>query len=64
MFRPIAPIFRSITNMLKENFIYIYIYICVCVCVCVCVPILRGDVEISSSLRVTVSLFSGISNGQ
>jgi hypothetical protein len=27
-------------------------------------PILRGDVEISSSLRVTVSLFGGKSNGQ
>jgi len=27
-------------------------------------PILRGDAEISSSLRVTVSLFSGMSNGQ
>ena len=26
--------------------------------------ILRGDAEISSSLRVTVSLFSGMSNGQ
>ena len=26
-------------------------------------PILRGDAEISSSLRVTVSLFSGMSNG-
>jgi len=27
-------------------------------------PILRGDSEISSSLRVTVRLFSGMSNGQ
>jgi len=27
-------------------------------------PILRGDAEISSSLRVTVSLFSGMSNDQ
>jgi len=27
-------------------------------------PILRGDAEISSSLRVTVCLFSGKSNGQ
>ena len=27
-------------------------------------PILRGDVEISSSLRVTISLFGGESNGQ
>jgi len=27
-------------------------------------PILRGDAEISSSLRVTISLFSGKSNGQ
>ena len=27
-------------------------------------PILRGDVEISSSLRLTVSLFGGKSNGQ
>ena len=27
-------------------------------------PILRGDAEISSSLRVTVGLFSGKSNGQ
>jgi len=26
--------------------------------------ILRGDAEISSSLRVTISLFSGKSNGQ
>ena len=27
-------------------------------------PILRGDAEISSSLRVTISLFSVQSNGQ
>jgi len=27
-------------------------------------PILGGDVEISSSLRVTISLFGGKSNGQ
>ena len=26
--------------------------------------ILRGDVEVSSSLRVTISLFGGKSNGQ
>ena len=28
------------------------------------IRILRGDVDISSSLRVTISLFSGKSNGQ
>ena len=56
MFRPIAAIFRLITTMLKEYYIYIYIYIYM--------PVLRGDAEISSPLRVTVSLFSGMSNGQ
>jgi len=27
-------------------------------------PILRGDAEVSSSLRIKISLFSGKSNGQ
>jgi len=45
MFRPIAAIFRLL-QFCSKSVIYI--------------PILRGDAEISSSLRVTVSLFSGI----
>ena len=53
MFWPIAAVFRLLQFCSKST-IYIYIYI----------SILRGDVEISSSSRVTVSLFSGKSNGQ
>jgi len=44
MFRPMAAIFRLLQFCSKS-----IIYICV---------LLRGDDEISSSLRVTVSLFS------
>ena len=49
MFRPIAAIFRLL-QFRSKSVKY--------------VPILRGDVEISSSLSVTISLFSGKSNGQ
>ena len=49
MFRPIAAIFTLLQFCSKEYHN---------------MPILRGDVEISSSLRVTFSLFSGKSNGQ
>jgi hypothetical protein len=49
MFRPIAAIFRLL-QFCAKSIIYM--------------RILRGDVEISSSLRVTVSLFSGKCNGQ
>ena len=57
MFRPIAVIFRLL-QFCSKSIIYM--------------PILRGDAEISSSLRVTirsslrvtVSLFSGNSKGQ
>jgi len=49
MFRPKAAIFRLL-QFCSKSVIYM--------------PILRGDAEISSSLRVTVSLFSGKSNGQ
>ena len=49
MFRPIAAIFRLL-QFCSKSIIY--------------KPILRGDAEISSSLRVTVSLLSGMSNGQ
>jgi len=48
-FWPIEAIFRLL-QFSSKSIIYI--------------PILRGDAEISSSLRVTVSLFSGKSNGQ
>ena len=51
MFPSMAAIFRLLQFCLKS---VIYIYM----------PILRGDAEISSSLRVTVSLFSGMYNGQ
>jgi len=49
MFRPIAAIFRLL-QFCSTNIIYM--------------PILRGDAEISLSLRVKISLFSGKSNGQ
>jgi len=49
MFRPIAAIFRLL-KFCSKGIVYM--------------PILRGDAEISSSLRVTVGLFSGKSNGQ
>jgi len=49
MFRPTAAIF-SLLQFCSKSIIYM--------------PILRGDAEISSSLRVTVTLFSGMSNGQ
>jgi len=49
MFRPIGTIFRLL-QFCSKGIIYM--------------PILRGDAEISSSLRVTISLFSGKSNGQ
>ena len=49
MFRPIAAIFRLL-QFYSKSIIY--------------TPILRGDAEVSSSLRVTISLFSGKSNGQ
>ena len=49
MFRPTAAIFRLL-QFCSKSIIYM--------------PILRGDAEISSSLRVTISLFSGKSNGQ
>ena len=45
MFRPIAAIFRFL-QFCSKCVIYIYI----------CMPILRGNAEISSLLRVTVSL--------
>ena len=48
MFRPIAGHLQDITILLKECHIYM--------------PILRGDVEISSPLCVTVSLFGGECN--
>ena len=48
-FQPIAAIFRLI-QFCSKSIIYM--------------PILRDDVEISSSLRVTVSLFGGESNGK
>jgi len=57
MFRPIAAIFRLL-QFCSKSIIYIYIYIYIYM------PILRGDTEISSSLRVTISLFSGKSNGE
>ena len=49
MFRPVAAIFRLL-KFCPKCIIYM--------------PILRGDAEISSSLRVTIRLFSGKSNGQ
>ena len=49
MFRPIAAIFRLL-QFCSNSITYM--------------PILWGDAEISSSLRVTISLFSGMSNGQ
>jgi len=49
MFRPIAAILRLL-QFCSKSIIY--------------VSILRGDAEISSSLRVTISLYSGKSNGQ
>jgi len=49
MFRPVAAIFRLL-QFCSKSIIY--------------KPILRGDAEISSSLRVTISLFSGKSNDQ
>ena len=49
MFRPIAAIFRLL-QLSSKSVIYM--------------SILRGDVEIPSSLCVIVSLFSGMSNGQ
>ena len=49
MFRPISAIFRLL-QFCSKSIIY--------------KPILRNDAEISSSLRVTISLFSGKSNGQ
>ena len=49
MFRPIAAIFRLLQFCSKSI---------------ISMPILRGDAEISSSLRVTISLLSGKSNGQ
>jgi len=49
MFRPIAASFRLI-QLCSKSVKYM--------------PILRGDTEISSSLRVTVRLFTGMSNGQ
>jgi len=49
MIRPIAAVFRLL-QFCSKNIIYM--------------PMLRGDAEISSSLRVTISLFSGKSNGQ
>jgi len=49
MFRPIAAIFMLL-QFCSKSIIYM--------------SILRGDAEISSSLRVTISLFSGKSNGQ
>ena len=49
MFRPIAAILRLL-QFCSKSIIYM--------------PILRGGAEISSSLRVTVSIFSGMSNGQ
>ena len=48
-FLPIAAIFRLL-QFCSKSVIYM--------------SILRGDVEISSSLRVTVSLFGGKCNGQ
>ena len=49
MFRPTAAILRLL-QFCSKNIIYM--------------SILRGDAEISSSLHVTVSLFSGMSNVQ
>jgi len=49
MFRPVAAIFRLL-QFCSKSIIYM--------------PILRCDGEISSSLRVKISLFSGKSNGQ
>ena len=49
MFRPIAVIFRLL-QFCSNSVLYM--------------SILRGDAEISSSLRVKVSLFSGKSNSQ
>ena len=49
MFRAIAAIFMLL-QFCSKSIIYM--------------PILRGDAEISSSLRVTINLFSGKSNGQ
>jgi len=49
MFRPVAATFRLL-QFCSKSVIYM--------------PILRGDAEISSSLRVTVSLLCGMSNGQ
>ena len=48
MFRPIAAIFRLL-QFCSESVIYM--------------PILQDDAEISSSLRVTISLFSGKCHG-
>ena len=47
MFRPIAAVFRLL-QFCSKSIIYM--------------PILRGDAEISSSLRVKIILFSGKSN--
>jgi len=49
MFRPIAAIFRLL-QFCSKSVIYM--------------RILRGDAGISSSLRVTVNLLSGMSNGE
>ena len=49
IFRPIAATFR-LFRFCSKSIIYM--------------PILRGDAEMSSSLCVTISLFSGKSNGQ
>jgi len=49
IFRPIAVIFLLL-QFCSKSIIYM--------------SILRGDAEISASLRVTISLFSGKSNGQ
>ena len=49
MFRPIAANF-VLLQFCSKSIIYM--------------PILRGDAEISLSLRVKISLFTGKSNGQ